>query len=117
MVLASVNHIVVVLVVLVVILVLKGVILGHVNDSPERAEAIRIIQQSRRDGGDYKNLSKADQGTLLALLQENRDARETVIIGKPQLQHQDIRTTMVNVNTEVFLVQRIHPTVLPDIYI
>jgi hypothetical protein len=37
----------------------------------------------------------------VALLQENRDTRDTGIVGKPQVQLQDIRTTMDKVVVEV----------------
>lgn len=91
-------------------------VLGNADDSPERAEAIRIIRESRQNGGGYKSLLEADQGALLALLQENRDARETGVVGKPQIQLQDIRLTMEKVNTEVRLVLCICSIVLADTF-
>jgi hypothetical protein len=66
------------------------ILLGNVDDSPKRAEAISIIQKSRQNGGDYKTVSKVDQGALLALLQESCDMWETGIVGQPQIQLQDI---------------------------
>jgi hypothetical protein len=36
-----------------------------------------------------KICSKADRSTLLALLKENRDTRETGIVGKPQLHNNE----------------------------
>jgi hypothetical protein len=82
--------------------------LGNVDDSPERVEAIRIIQKSRQNGRDYKTVSKVDQGALLALLQESHDVRETGIIGQPQIQLQDIQTMMEKVNMEVCHIQCMH---------
>jgi hypothetical protein len=83
-------------------------LLGNADNSPKRAEAIRIIWKSRQNGGDYKTISKVDQGALLALLQESRDMQETGIVGQPQIQLQDIRTTMEKVNTEVCHIQCMH---------
>jgi hypothetical protein len=83
-------------------------LLGNADDSPERVEAIHIIRKSRQNGGDYKTVLKVDQGALLALLQESHDMRETGIVGQPQIQLQDIQTTMEKVNTEVRHIQCIH---------
>jgi predicted transposase YdaD len=80
-------------------------LLGNADDSPERAEAIHIIQKSRQNSRDYKTVSKVNQGALLALLQESHNVQETGIVGQLQIQLQDIQTTMEKVNMEVRHVQ------------
>ena len=77
--------------------------LGNVEDTPEKANAIDIIERCKHSSNDYKTLSEDDQGVLLAILQENCDARDTGVIGKPQVQLQDIQTTMDKVAVEVRL--------------
>jgi hypothetical protein len=78
---------------------------GKDDDGPERAEAVRIVQACSRNGGDCRTLSESDQAVLVALLQDNRSAREgeTGIAGNPQIQLQDIRTTMDKIAAEVSL--------------
>lgn len=77
--------------------------LGNVEDTPEKASAIDIIERCKQSSNDYKTLSEDDQGVLLTLLQENHDTRDTGVVGKPQVQLQDIRTTMDKVAVEVRL--------------
>ncbi|KAI0245242.1 hypothetical protein BJV78DRAFT_1158872 [Lactifluus subvellereus] len=50
---------------------------------------------------EYKSLSRNDQAKLIALLQGDRDQRETGIVGKSQLRLHDIRTTMEKVEIEL----------------
>ncbi|KAI0259736.1 hypothetical protein BC834DRAFT_974061 [Gloeopeniophorella convolvens] len=66
-----------------------------------KAEAIRIITDSRKRGGDYRGVTEVDQVTLIQLLQDNRDLRETGVVDKPQLQLHDVRTTMAKVGVEL----------------
>ncbi|KAI0258203.1 hypothetical protein BC834DRAFT_847530 [Gloeopeniophorella convolvens] len=68
-----------------------------------KAEAIRIITDSRKRGGDYRGVTEVDQVTLIQLLQDNRDLRETGVVDKPQLQLHDVRTTMAKVGVESYL--------------
>jgi len=76
---------------------------GKEGDGPERAEAIRIVQECRRSSGDCTTFSEAGQAALVTVLQDNRNTREreTGIVGKPQVQLQDIRTTMDKIAAEV----------------
>jgi hypothetical protein len=76
---------------------------GKEHDGSERAEAVRIVQACKRCGGDYRALSEADQAALVALLHDNRKARECEadIMEDPQIQLQDIRTTTERIATEV----------------
>jgi hypothetical protein len=77
--------------------------LGKEDDGLERAEAVRVVQKCRRSGGDYRTLSEGDQAALVALLQDNRDARNrgTDVVGNIQIQLQDIRTTTDKIASEV----------------
>ncbi|KAI0246838.1 hypothetical protein BJV78DRAFT_1286066 [Lactifluus subvellereus] len=71
------------------------------SDSGQIAEAVHIIKDSEKNQDEYKSLSRDDQATLIALLQGDRDQRETGIVGKSQLRLHDIHTTMEKVDTEL----------------
>ncbi|KAI0246008.1 hypothetical protein BJV78DRAFT_1286850 [Lactifluus subvellereus] len=74
---------------------------GTESDGGQIAEAVRIIKNSEKNQDEYKSLSRDDQATLIALLQGDRDQRETGIVGKSQLRLHDICTTMEKVDTEL----------------
>jgi hypothetical protein len=74
---------------------------GTESDGEQIAEAVRIIKDSEKNKDEYKSLSGNDQAKLIALLQGDRDQRETGIVGKTQLRLHDIRTTMEKVEIEV----------------
>ena len=74
---------------------------GKESDGGHIADAVRIIKDSKENKDDYKSLSKNDQATLIALLQSNREQRDTGIVGKSQLRLHDVRTTMEKVDIEV----------------
>jgi hypothetical protein len=74
---------------------------GTEADGGQIAEAVRIINDTKNNSDEYKTLSQDDQETLIMLLQEDRDQKETGVVGKPQLRLHDIRTTMEKVHIEV----------------
>ncbi|KAI0245000.1 hypothetical protein BJV78DRAFT_1159290 [Lactifluus subvellereus] len=77
------------------------------SDGGQIAEAVRIVKDSEKNEDEYRSLSESDQAILIALLQGDRDQRDTGIVGKSQLRLHDIRTTMEKVDTErvsIFLV-------------
>ncbi|KAH9953265.1 hypothetical protein BGW80DRAFT_1259398 [Lactifluus volemus] len=67
------------------------------------ADAIRIMNELKqnKDSNGYKSLSKDDQDTLITLLQEDRDRRDTGVVGKRNLNAQDIRSTMERIGDEL----------------
>jgi hypothetical protein len=73
------------------------------------ADAIQIMNELKqnKDSNGYKSLSKDDQDTLITLLQEDRDRRDTGVVGKRNLNVQDIRSTMERIGDEVS-----HPSAL-----
>ncbi|KAI0247021.1 hypothetical protein BJV78DRAFT_1285900 [Lactifluus subvellereus] len=71
------------------------------SDGEQIAEAVHIIKDSEKNKDKYKSLSRNDQAKLIALLQGNRDQRETGIVGKSQLRLHDICTTMEKVEIEL----------------
>jgi hypothetical protein len=74
---------------------------GKESDGGQIAEAVRIIKDSKKNKDEYKSLSEHDQATLVALLQGDRDQRDTGIVGKSQLRLHDVCTTMEKVDAEV----------------
>ena len=80
---------------------------GNEGDGALITDAIRIINELKQSNDDYKSLSKDDQATLITLLQEDRDRRDTGVIGKTHLKAHDIRATMERVSDEVS-----HPSAL-----
>ncbi|KAH9955333.1 hypothetical protein BGW80DRAFT_1258233 [Lactifluus volemus] len=73
----------------------------NVEEHPEKIGVIGIIEKCKQSGSDYKSLSEADQEVLLALLQENRDKRDTGIVGKPSVAQQDIRTSLDHITQKL----------------
>jgi hypothetical protein len=90
--------------------------LGNTESTPEKAEAIAIIKRCKKNNNEYKSLSEDNQDILLAILQEYRNTCDTGIVGKPEVQLQDIRTTLDSVGREVCICT-VHPAVLTDSYI
>ena len=90
--------------------------LGNTESTPEKAEAIVIIERCKKNNDKYKSLSEDDQDILLAILQKYRDTCDTGIVGKPKVQLQDIWTTLDSVGREVCICT-VHPAVLTDSYI
>jgi hypothetical protein len=76
------------------------------DHSPERPEAIRIVQECRRSSVDCTTFSEAGQATLVTVPQDNCNTREreTDIVGEPQVQPQDIRTSIDKIAAEVSVV-------------
>jgi hypothetical protein len=78
------------------------VLSGKSSDAdPRHAQAISVVKHIQDTKGTHKDLTEEEGDLLNSLLEADRIAKDTGIVGKPMLQLHDVRTTMDKVGTEV----------------